>query len=340
MRDMMTIPKSLLTSSRLRSALVATTVMLSLFAGVQKASATTITPVTLGTASTYGLVIGAATGSSVAQGLTVGGAFNITGNAGIGTYGAINLSGTTNVTGSVYEDSNVSQTGNGAANISGTVATQSMAQVMADAKTASTNATNDSTATKLTAYGSSISITSSATSIAIKALSAGENILNISSLSLSNGTLTFDDNGFAGAKFIINITGNLSATSTGSAAAVIKGINGATSSDILFNVTGAGSTISLTGINSSTYIGTILAPAANVTIGGNGTLTGNIIQGFNNAGKAYTVTEQSSGFNLSASAYKPSTVTKTPEPSTIAIFGAGIAGLVVARRWRHRFLRA
>ena len=307
----------------IRTALVAAAIALAVFGGAKQAAAGTITPVTLGTASTYGLLIG--TGET----LTLNGGFKMTGNIGVGASDTVTLAGTNTITGTAYEDSNITTNYSGTTNVSGGTATQSMTSIISAAASASTAAKNDTTGSILSGYGSSISITSAATSVAIKALSAGENILNISALSLSNGTLTFDDNGFAGAKFIINITGNL--TASGSSALTIKGINGATGADILFNVTGAGSAVSLTGSN-ATYIGTILAPAANVTIGGNGTLTGNILAGINNVGKSYTTTEQSSGFNITSLAYKPSTVTKTPEPSTIAIFGFGLIGLAVARR--------
>ena len=52
----------------------------------------------------------------------------------------------------------------------------------------------------------SITLTSGQ-SVTIKALTnLSENVLDISSLSLTNGTLTFDDNGFTNAKFIVNIS--------------------------------------------------------------------------------------------------------------------------------------
>jgi hypothetical protein len=306
-----------------RAAFAAVAISLSLLGGAKGAAAGTITPVTLGTASTYGVLIG--TGET----LTLNGGFNLSGNIGVGASDTVNLSGNNAISGTAYEDSDVNYNASGNTSVSGGVVTQSMTSVLSAAASASTAAKNDTTGSILSGYGSSISVTSAATSVAIKALSSGENILNISALSLSNGTLTFDDNGHSGAKFIINITGNL--TASGANALTIKGINGATGADILFNVTGAGSSVSLTG-NNATYIGTILAPAANVTIGGNGTLTGNILAGFNNAGKSYTVGEQSSGFNITSLGYKPSTVTKTPEPSTIALFGFGVVGLAIARR--------
>jgi len=310
-------------ATAMRATLAAAAIALAIFGAADTSEAATITPVTLGTASTYGLLIG--TGET----LTLNGGFNMSGNAGVGANDTVNLSGNNAISGTAYEDNGITTNYSGNTSVSGGTVTQSMTSVISAAASASTAAKNDTTGSILSGYGSSINITSAATSVAIKALSAGENILNISALSLSNGTLTFDDNGFSGAKFIINITGNL--TASGASALSIKGINGATGADILFNVTGTGSSVSLTGTNAA-YIGTILAPAANVTIGGNGTLTGNILAGINNAGKSYTTTEQSSGFNITSLAYKPSTVTKTPEPSTIAIFGFGLVGLAIARR--------
>ena len=289
-------------------------------AGAQQAGAAAIT---LGTASSYGVLIG--TGDT----LSVAGSFTLTGNLGTGQNAIINRTTTTNtVTGKAYLDSGYTTSGTGSISVTGGIVTQSMTQALADATTASNAAAALTATAGLQSQGTAINITSTPSSLAIKALSNGENVLNISSLSLANGTLTFDDNGFTGAKFIVNITGNL----TVSAASTIKGITGASGADVLFNVTGSSSTISITGNSTNQIIGTILAPKANVTVGGGGTLTGNIVAGFNNVGKTNTVTAQSSGFNVTALAYTPSTNVKTPEPSTIALFGGGVVALFLIRR--------
>ena len=177
------------------------------------------------------------------------------------------------------------------------------------------------------------SISLNGSSVTIKALSnLSENVLDISALSLTNGTLTFDDNGFTGAKFIINVTGTFSIGNS----AIIKGINGASGADIIFNIEGTNSSaVSLTGNSSTSIIGTILAPQRNVNIGGGGSLTGALIAGVNNAGKSYTTTESGSGYNITSLGYTPRNPVNTPEPSSIALLGAGMLALAGVRRRRR-----
>jgi choice-of-anchor A domain-containing protein len=285
--------------------------------GAQSASAGAIT---LGTAANYGVVTG------VGGTFVIGGGLKVTGNIGLASGYNVQVSGSNSESGTTYYDYT---TGQGAYGGSGTFTqggsvNQSMTQVMSDAVTA-TNAAAAATATAgLVDQGKSIS-----GSVTIKALqNASENVLNISALSLTNGTLTFDDNGYTNAKFIINVTGNFSL----GAGAVIKGINGASADDIIFNIENTGTAVNLTGNSSTSLIGTILAPQRNVTLGGGGSLTGALIAGVNNAGKSYTVTEASSGYNITGLGYTPRTVTNTPEPSSVAIFGAGIAVLVGLKR--------
>ena len=227
------------------------------------------TSITLGTASTYGLLTGTKETDTFSGGLKV------TGNVGFGASSTVKFSGTNKITGNEYKDSGISTTGS--ATITGSTVTQSMTQALTDATTASTNAA--ALTANLTTANNAISITSGQ-SLTIKALTnLSENVLNISSLSLTSGTLTFDDNGYTGAKFIVNVTGAFTVGTSGSIKSLIQGIDGATAADIIFNIEGTGSTVSLTGANSTSMIGTILAPSRNVSVGGNGTLTGALIAG-------------------------------------------------------------
>ncbi len=197
-----------------------------------------------------------------------------------------------------------------------------------DAAANSASTTAGALAANLTVSGGAINVTSSTNSIVIKAVqNASENVLNISSLSLTNGTLTFDDNGYTGAKFIINVTGTFSIGNS----AIIKGINGASGADIIFNIEGTnGSAVSLTGNSSTSIIGTILAPQRNVNIGGGGSLTGALIAGVKNTGSSYTVNQSGSGYNITSLGFTPRNPVNTPEPSTMALFGAGVSALIAA----------
>jgi hypothetical protein len=271
--------------------------LLGLGACVRDAHATS-TPITTGTAANYGLLVG------------------------VGKSDTVNLSGNNAISGSAYEDSGVTTNYSGSTAISGGLYTQSMAQAITDATTASTSANALKATSGLTDQGGSI--TSSVTISALTNLS--ENVLDISSVSLTNGTITFNDNGYTNAKFIINVSGNFSLSNV-----TIKTTNGASADDIIFNIEGTGKTVSITG---GTTLGTILVPASNVTVGGGGSLTGELMAGFNNAGKSYTVNEQSNGYNITSLGYTPRSV--VPEPSSIALFGAGCASLAWLRRRQRR----
>jgi hypothetical protein len=294
------------------------------------------TSITLGIAANYGLLTG------LGETTNIGGGFKLTGNLGLATGYNVTIAGTNSQTGITYYDGSNGGgqfTDNGTYSTGGASVNQSMTSTLNAAYSAASAAAAATATTGLTDQGGSISLSGS--SVTIKALTnLSENVLDISTLSLTNSTLTFDDNGFTGAKFIVNITGGFSVSSSGSLASIIQGINGASASDIIFNIEGTGSAVSITGNSTNQVIGTILAPSRNVTIGGGGTLTGELLAGVNNLGNKYTLTEQSSGFNLKALSYVPQAAVKTPEPSSIALFGAGGIVLLVARRRRRATAKA
>jgi len=300
-------------ASHMRVAILAAAVTLGAIAtGTQSASAS---PITLGSASSYGVFVGS--GNTLA----LGGGFNLSGNLGLGSSDTLSKSGSNAVSGTEYRDSSLTTSGSGTLTVSGGTITQSMSAIRTAAESASTTAAALTATTGLTDQGGSIT-----SSVTIKALTnLSENVLDISALSLANSTLTFDDNGFTGAKFIVNVTGAFSVTGS----SIIKGINGASGSDVIFNIEGTGSTVSLTGNSSSSLIGTILAPTRNINLSGGGTLTGAVLAGLNGTG--YTVQTQTGGYNITSLGYVPRSVS-TPEPSSIALFGAGVGVLIAIRR--------
>jgi hypothetical protein len=290
------------------------------------------TAVALGVASNYGLLTG------VNEVTKLNGGFHLTGNLGLTSGFNVTISGSNSQSGTTYYDN---ENGQGSWNDSGTYTTgyasveESMTSVVSAALSAQSAATADAATAGLTDQNGSISLSGQTLTInAVTNLS--ENVLDISSLSLLNSTLIFNDNGYTGAKFIINVTGGaFTVNSTGSGKSVISGTNGASASDILFNIEGSSNAVSITGNSTNSIIGTILAPTENVTIGGGGSLTGEIVAGVNSASKGYTVTEQSSGFNITSFAYVPQ-ATKVPEPASIALFGTGVLAIGYFRRRARR----
>jgi len=314
-----------LPSPRIKGRLVRTLALAIVAAGlVAGAHGAAAAPITLGSAASYGLLLG------TNETLTTNG-LRVNGNLGLSASDKVNLSGNLTVTGNAYIDGSPTVSGGGSYSVAGSIITQSMTTIGAAANSASTTA--GALAANLTVAGGAINVTSSTNSIVIKAVqNASENVLTISSLALSNGSITFDDNGFTNAKFIINVTGGFSMTN----AALIKGINGASGDDIIFNIEGTGTTVNLTGNSSTSLLGTILAPQRNVNLGGGGNLTGALIAGVKNSGSAYTVNQSGSGYNITSLGFTPRSSGPVPEPSSIALFGAGFSALIATRRRRRR----
>ena len=313
--------------SRIKHGLVRAAIVVAVAAGllVSGTHGAAADPITLGSASTYGLLLG------TNETLTTNG-LKVNGNLGLSASDKVTLTGNLTVTGNAYIDGTPTVSGSGSYSVAGSIVTQSMTAIDAAANSASTTA--GALSANLSVSGGAINVTSSSNSIVIKAITnASENVLTISSLALSNGSITFDDNGYSNAKFIVNVTGGFSMTN----AALIKGINGASGDDIIFNIEGTGSTVNLTGNSSTSLLGTILAPQRNVTIGGGGNLTGALIAGVKNAGTSYTVNQSGSGYNITSLGFTPrSSGGNVPEPSSMALFGASVSALIAARRRRRK----
>lgn len=312
------------TLSQLKRALVRAGALAAMAAGLLVAGGhgAAADPITLGSASTYGLLLG------TNETLTANN-LHVSGDIGVSSSDKVKLNGYLTVGGNAYLDGTPSVSGTGSYSVAGSTVTQSMTAIDAAAYSASTTA--GALTANLSVSGGAINVTSSSNSIVIKAVqNASENVLTISSLALSNGSITFDDNGYTNAKFIINVTGNFSMTN----GALVKGINGASGDDIIFNIEGTGNTVNLTGNSSTSLLGTILAPQRNVTLGGGGNLTGALIAGVKNSGSAYTVNQTSAGYNITSLGFTPRNPVNTPEPSTMALFGAGVSALIAARRRR------
>lgn len=152
--------------------------------------------------------------------------------------------------------------------------------------------------------------------------SLADNVFLINDLTLNGGSLTLDDQGVAGRKFAIDVTGDLNFSNN--AKIILAGAT--TAADVLFNIESNNNSVSITGSNS--LFGTILAPDQDVSVSGS-TITGEIIAGLKNA---HNISIQGHS-TVNFQAFSPPA--RTPEPGTLALFGTGIAAFAAVRRRRQ-----
>lgn len=156
---------------------------------------------------------------------------------------------------------------------------------------------------------------------------AADNVFTITNLDLDGGgCLTIDDGSHAGAKFVIDVTGNFTIGSLG----CINLASQTTARDVIFNIEGTGSTVSITG-GGGAIQGTFLAPDRSVSIT-NANITGEVIAGVHNLSSGYTV----NGFDSTISFVAFSPPGRVPEPGTLALFGGGTAAIALLKRRRAR----
>jgi hypothetical protein len=168
-----------------------------------------------------------------------------------------------------------------------------------------------------TVPGNTIVVTNPSNAVTINAL-PGNNVLHLTDINLNNGNLTLHGgpNDFmvldVSGKFIVN----------GSASILLTG--GIGISNVLFNVTGTGQDVSITGSTSSTVGGNLMALSRNITLHDK-SMTGEVIGAFGSPSTSYQVSI-TSGFQLNV-----------PEPSSCVLAGSALLGLLaLAHRLRHK----
>jgi hypothetical protein len=279
---------------------------------VPLASATTIT---LGAAANYAILAGPYVNSFTMNSVT------INGGVAVGSNGSLLWNGPT-INGSVWEASGVS--GTNSAHVSGTTTTNyNLSTAISNAQTAESTAAGLTATT--TVSGGAINVTSSSTDVTVNATGA-QTVLDVSSMSINNGSLTL--NGTSGDVFIINVTGTGGISFQNTANIVLTG--GLTAYNVLFNVEATNATVSLQASSSSVFNGTILALNSGATLNNGGTLNGAVIAAFGSSSTSYGITSQG-GFTVNYEGFGDPPV---PEPATLSLFALGVGGLLTARKFK------
>jgi hypothetical protein len=213
-------------------------------------------------------------GSASNTSLSMSGSSSVKGtiaNTGIADAGSVNMSGSSRINGTLFLNTagylNKSGTSKVVGGIRQNTATNAILdQAVADALAASQSAASlPATITSPT----SIAISNPSQNITITG-GTGTNVINITNLTISNGTLTLSAP--HGGCFIMNVSVNF-ALSGGSKIVLAGGI---AASDVLYNFIGSGGGISITGGASVT--GILLAPQRVIALDSS-TVTGEILSG-------------------------------------------------------------
>jgi uncharacterized membrane protein len=215
--------------------------------GIGSASSTSVSM--SGSSSVSGTV--ANTGVANAGNVNMSGSSLINGTLLLNTAGRLNKSGTSTVAGGVQQD---------------TTTDGVLDQAVADALAASQSAASlPATIPSVT----SVTISNPSRNVTITG-GAGINVLHITNLAISNGTLTLSAP--QGGSFIMNVSGSFALS--GASRIVLTG--GITSSDVLYNFVGSGGSVAMSGGSSVT--GILLALQKGIALSSS-IVTGEIISG-------------------------------------------------------------
>jgi tripartite motif-containing protein 71 len=213
-------------------------------------------------------------GSTSSTSISMSGSSSVKGtiaNTGVANAGSVNMSGSSLINGILSLNTAGHLNKSGTSTIVGGIQQNTSTDAVLDQAVADALAASQSAAALPATITSPTSITISNLSQNITITGGtGANILNITNIAISNGTLTLSAP--HGGWFIMNVSGSFALS--GASRIVLAG--GITSSDVLYNFAGGKGNVSMSG--GSSVAGILLAPQRAISLS-NSTVTGEIISG-------------------------------------------------------------
>jgi hypothetical protein len=200
-------------------------------------------------------------GQGVNKNVDISGPSFVTGDVGAAGVGAVNLSGSAEINGDLYLPTGGKLTKSGSANVKGAThqdasSTALLNQAAIDAQ----NASNQAFALAVTPAYASLTSVNLAASQNLTITGSGCVVLKLTNF-LMSGSSTFTLQGTAGTAFIIDVSKQFSLSGSGR---IVLGM-GINPQDVLFNIRGTGTQVSLSG--NSHVEGILLATKRTVSIG-------------------------------------------------------------------------
>jgi uncharacterized repeat protein (TIGR01451 family) len=224
-------------------------------------------------------------GSAGSTSISMSGSSSIRGtvaNAGVANAGNVNMSGSSLINGILLLNTAGRLNKSGSSAVAGGVQQNTATDGVLDQAVTDALAASQSAASLPTTITSPTSVTISNPSQNITITGGlGTNVLHITNLAISNGTVTLSAP--SGGCFIMNVSGSFALS--GASRIVLAG--GITASDVLYNFVGSGGSVAMSGGSSVT--GILLAPQRGVALSSS-TVTGEIISG--GSGIAFSGTAQ------------------------------------------------
>jgi choice-of-anchor A domain-containing protein len=200
-------------------------------------------------------------GSGVDQNVDISGPSSVTGDVGAAGIGNVNMSGTATINGDLYEKTGGRLTTSGRAKVTGNTHQNAASDALLNqAVIDANNASDQAFALPVTPQYASLTSVNLSGRHDLTITGSDCVVLKLTDFVLS-GSSTFTLQGTAGTSFIINVTGQFSLSGSSK---IVLGL-GINPQDVLFNIRGTGSQVSLSG--RTRLSGILLATKRTVSIG-------------------------------------------------------------------------